>query len=113
MRLQRIALIGLALTGCTSGPQLPGGFQLPTGVPTTSEIMEGNFRTLAACTQQRLEQRRIAARRTDPDASRVQIAAGDWQMSFVNDGQLTRVEMTSRGTQESDYALALARACAA
>jgi len=101
----------LALTGCTAA------LRLPSQIPTTAETLDGNYRTLAACTYQRLDRQQGRLRRSDlPDQEIVRIASErEWQMSFINEeaGRQTRVEMTSQGTQASDYALAIARACAA
>jgi hypothetical protein len=98
------------LAACTTSLQQ----LVPSQVPTATEILEGNYRTLAACTMQRLGQRQVRVQRTD-QSDRVRLAADDWQMAFINDegGRLTRLETTSQGTQSSEYALSLARACAA
>jgi hypothetical protein len=102
----------LSLAGCAA----PLGLLSQT--PTTVESLEGNYRTLAACTFEQLSQRQPRLRRTDvADRSTVRIRpdTGEWELSFVDDGagKLTRAEMKSPGTQASDYALAIARACAA
>ena len=98
----------LSLAGCATAFQ--------TATPTTVEELEGNYRTLAKCTFEQLTRRQYQVRRTDlPDRAAVRISSNDgvWELSFINDGTLTRAEMKSPGTQASDYALTLARACAA
>ena len=100
----------LWLAGCATP------FQTPS--PVTVEELEGNYRTLARCTFEQLTRRQYQVRRTDlPDRAAVRISSNDgvWELSFINDGggTLTRAEMKSPGTQASDYALTLARACAA
>ena len=90
----------LSLAGCATAFQ--------TATPTTVEELEGNYRTLAKCTFEQLTRRQYQLRRTDlPDRAAVRISSNDGA------GTLTRAEMKSPGTQASDYALTLARACAA
>ncbi len=106
----RLALFALA--GCAAP------LQLLSQIPTSVENLDGNYRTLAACTIEQLARRQTRLRRTDvPDQAIVRISPdnGEWELSFINEeaGRSTRVEMKSPGTQASDYALAIARACAA
>jgi hypothetical protein len=101
----------LPLAGCATPFQA-------AGTPVAVEELEGNYRTLAKCTFEQLTRRQYQVRRTDlPDRATVRISAADgtWELSFVNagGGTLTRTEMKSAGGQASDYALTLARACAA
>lgn len=109
----RGALLALfALAGCAAP------LQLLSRIPTSVETLDGNYRTLSACTIDQLARRQNRTRRTDvPDQAIVRISPdnGEWELSFINEdaGQSTRVEMKSPGTQASDYALAIARACAA
>jgi len=111
--LMRGALLALfALAGCAE----PLG--LFSQVPTSIEILDGNYRTLSACTVEQLARRKNQLRRTDvTDQAIVRIIPnnGEWELSFIDEeaGRLTRVEMKSPGTQASEYALAIARACAA
>jgi hypothetical protein len=100
----------LSLAGCATPFQ--------TATPTAVEELEGNYRTLAKCTFEQLTRRQYQLRRTElSDRATVRISSNDgvWELSFINDGAgtLTRLEMKSPGTQASDYALTLARACAA
>ena len=98
----------LAVVACSSTGKL---FER---TPTATEELEGNYRTLAACTLDRLARQPYRLRRSDEqNLVRLIPDHGEWEMSFVNDGSLTRLEMKSAGGQASDYAVAIARACAA
>ena len=98
----------LALAACSSTAKL---FDR---TPTAVEELEGNYRTLAACTLDRLARQPYRLRRADDqNAVRLIPDNGEWEMSFLNQGSLTRLEMKSAGGQASDYAVAIARACAA
>jgi hypothetical protein len=109
----RTALLALApLMGCAGGPHVL--FE----TPVVSETLDGDYRTLAACTFQRLARRDAQLQKIvvpDQPVVRISPADGAWVLSFINEeaGRSTRMEMKSPGMPASDYALAIARACSA
>ena len=110
--MRGVLLALFALAGCAAP------LQLLSQTPTSVETLDGNYRTLSACTIEQLARRNHQMQRTElSDQAIVRISPdnGEWELSFINEeaGRLTRAEMKSPGTQASDYALAIARACAA
>jgi hypothetical protein len=107
----------LATAGCA------GPMALLSSAAVAVDMLEGNYRRIAACTYERLDRRDGRLRRSDAaGAVRIAFDAGTeryWELSFIDEeaGTLTRVEMTSprspAGAIPSEHALAIARACAA
>ena len=85
-------------------------------IPTARETLDGNYRTLANCTFQKLARREPQLQKNNvPDQPIVRISPsnGDWAMSFIDEdsGRTTLLEMKSSGAQATDHAMAIARAC--
>jgi len=93
--------------------------RLPFESPKVVEYLDGNYRTLASCTHQRLGRQYGQLRITDLRERRtvtISPPQGQWEFSFIEDdgGRQTRLEVTSpNGALPGEHALALARACAA
>jgi hypothetical protein len=84
--------------------------------PVTLDLLDGNYRTIAACAYQHLARRISGLSRSEPQAGVVSIAsAGErWELSFVSDdgGRQTRLVWTAGGYPR-EFVLSTVRACAA
>ena len=116
MKASSVALLAstVILAGC-AGPGQLSFFASPMAV----EYLDGNYRTLAACTYQQLDRRYDRMLMSDVRERRgvkIASAGAHWELSFIHEdeGPQTRLEVTSAvGSLPGEHVLALARACAA
>ena len=116
MKVAPIALLipTVMLAGCVGSTAL---FQRAVAV----DNLDGDYRRLAACANERLSRdlgRLLLTELPAQGVVRIAFARGSerqWELSFVNEsgGRQTRLEVTTIGSYPSEHILALVRACAA